>query len=148
MYRSLITSLFVLSLLTPVAMADDAALATVKPLTAQYDKRINAHDAKGVADLFTKDAILVPAPAPGGIGREAVLKFFAGIDALSNHAVEPVMAQQIGPNVMISMHHWSVDLKDETGKINHLHGDSALTYEKVGDEWKIAVLSFNTLPNK
>jgi hypothetical protein len=25
---------------------------------------------------------------------------------------------------------------------------SALTYEKVSDEWKIAVLSFNVLPNK
>lgn len=148
MYRTLIASIFVLTLLTPVAMADDAALATVKPLAAQYDKRVNAHDAKGVADLFTKNAILVPAPAPGGTAREAVLKFYAGIDALSNHAVEPVMAQQISPNVIVSMHHWSADLKDETGKVNHLHGDSALTYEKVGDEWQIAVLSFNMLPNK
>jgi len=127
MCRALISSIFVLTLLTPAAMADDAALARVKPLAAQYDKYINAHNAKGVADLFTKDAILVPAPAPGGTGREAVLKFYVGVDALSNHAVEPVMAQQIGPNVIISMHHWSVDLKDETGKVNHLHGDSALT---------------------
>ena len=148
MYRTLITSALVLTLLTPVAMAEDAAMAAVKPLAAQYDKRINAHDAKGVADLFTKDAILVPAPAPAGTGREAVLKFFAGIDALSNHVVEPVIAQQIAPNVIVSMHHWSTDLKDETGKINHLHGDSTLTYEKVGDEWQIKVLSFNMLPDK
>ena len=148
MYRTLIASIFVLALLTPVAMADDAALATVKPLAAQYDKRVNAHDAKGVADLFATNAIFVPAPAPGGTGREAVLKFFAGIDALSNHVLEPVIAQQIAPNVIVSMYHWSVDLKDETGKVNHIHGDSALTYEKVSDEWKIAVLSFNTLPNK
>jgi uncharacterized protein (TIGR02246 family) len=148
MYRTLIASLFVLALLTPVAMADDATLATVKTLTAQYDKLINAHDAEGVADLFTTDTILVPAPAPGGTGREAVLKFFAGIDALSNHKVEPVMAEQIAPNVIVSMHHWSADLKDDKGTVNHLHGDSALTYQKVGDDWKIAVLSFNTLPDK
>jgi ketosteroid isomerase-like protein len=148
MYRTLIASIFVLALLTPVAMADDGALATVKPLAAQYDKLINAHDAKGLADLFTTDAILVPAPAPGGMGREAVLKFYAGIDALSNHAVEPVMAEQIAPNVIVSMHHWSADLKDDKGKVNHLHGDSTLTYQKVGDDWKIAVLSFNMLPDK
>jgi hypothetical protein len=42
----------------------------------------------------------------------------------------------------------STDLKDETCKVNHLHGDSALTYEKVGDEWQIKVLSFNMLPDK
>jgi uncharacterized protein (TIGR02246 family) len=147
MLRTLIASISVLILLTPVAMADDA-LATVKPLAARYDQRVNAHDAKGVADLFTRDAILVPAPAPGSTGREGVLKFFAGIDAISNHLVEPVMAQQIAPNVIVSMHHWSADLKDETGKVNHIHGDSTLTYEKVGDEWQIAVLGFNMLQNK
>jgi uncharacterized protein (TIGR02246 family) len=148
MYRTLIASIFVLTLLTPVAMADDAALATVKSLSAQYDKSVNAHDLKGLADLFTKDTILVPAPAPGGTGREAVLKFYAGIDALSNHAVEPVMAQQLSPNVIVSMHHWSADFKDETGKVNHLHGDFTVTYEKVSDGWKIAALGFNILPDK
>jgi ketosteroid isomerase-like protein len=76
-------------------------------LAAKCDQRINAHDAKGLADLFTQDAVLVPAPAPGGTGREAVLKFYAGIDAISNHVVEPVMAQQITPSVIVSMHHWS-----------------------------------------
>jgi ketosteroid isomerase-like protein len=140
--------MFVLTLLTPVARADDAALTIAKSLAARYDKRINAHDAKGVPDLFAQDAILVPAPAPAGTGREAVLKFFAGIDALSNHVVEPVMAQQIAPNVIVAMSHWSTDPKDETGKVNHLHGDNTTTAEKVGDEWKFKVLSFNMLSDK
>jgi ketosteroid isomerase-like protein len=107
MYRTLTASIFVLTLLTPVAKADDAALVTTKKLAAQFDQRINAHDAKGLADLFAKDAILVPAPAPAGTGHEEVLKFYAGIDAISNHVVEPVMAQQIAPSVIVSMHHWS-----------------------------------------
>ena len=76
-----------------------------------------------------------------------MLKFYLGIDAISNHVAKPVTAQQIASNIIVSMQHWSADLKDETGKVNHLHGDSALTYERVNDEWKIAVLSFNMQPD-
>ena len=148
MHRTLIASIFVFALSTPVAIAEDAALATVKPLGAEYDERINAHDTQRLADLFTKDAILVPAPAPGGTGREAVMKFFSGTEGLSNHIVEPVMARQIAPNVIISLCHWSADLKDKAGKVNPIHGDATLTYEKFGNDWKIAVLSFNSLPEK
>jgi ketosteroid isomerase-like protein len=147
MYRTLVASMLVLALSTPVAIAEDSALAMVKPLGVEYDKRINAHDTKLLADLFAKDAILVPAPAPGGTGREAVMKFFAGT-ALSNHVVEPVVARQIAPNVIVSLCHWSADFKDKAGKVNPIHGDATLTYEKLGDDWKIAVLSFNSLPEK
>lgn len=148
MNRRLTASLLALTLLSPTAKADDAALATSKKIAAMYDQRINAHDPKGLADLFTPDAILVPAPAPGGTGREAILKFYSMGDAISNHLIEPAMAQQIAPNVMVAMNHWTTDFKGEDGKVSHLHGDATLTYEKVGDEWKIKVLSFNMLPDK
>jgi hypothetical protein len=70
---------------------------------------------------------LVPANGSAGAGREALLKFYAGIDSVSNHVVELVMAQQIAPNVIVSMSHWSADLKDETGKINHIQTKKSAT---------------------
>jgi uncharacterized protein (TIGR02246 family) len=63
-------------LFSAVALADPAA--DVKAVYAAWDTAFNDHDAKRIAALYTKDAVLVPPSHAIIKGSNAVEDFFRG----------------------------------------------------------------------
>jgi uncharacterized protein (TIGR02246 family) len=147
MLKAAIALGFTLFTAAPPALAGDDAAALLTRLDAQYDKAWNTLDARKLADLFTPDAVFVPAVAPAGTGPQAVVAFFepAFRNKWSDHKLEPVAARLVGDNILIGASHWSAKLADADNKSTTYHGDVAQVFEQTGGEWKLKLSSWNVL---
>ena len=84
--------------LAHAASADEAA---IRAQSASWEKAYNGGDAKGVAALYTEDALLLPPSASGVSGRAAILEFFTK-DVAGSKAAGAVFALNPKTDVGVS----------------------------------------------
>jgi len=132
---------------------------TVDPQTIQqleakmkkYDEAVNNHDAAAVAALFTEDAVFV---TDGGLlhGRQAVEKqyaeWFKG-SPQSDHIGkrDPDSTRFVGTHDYVMLGgEWSETDQAPGEKPFQLKGYWSAVDTRVGDAWKIVILTYNKIP--
>jgi len=117
----------------------------------KYDEAINNNDAAAVAALFTEDAVFV---TDAGVlyGRQAVEKqhaeWFKGAHA-SDHIGkrDPNSVRIVGTaDNIASSGEWSQTWQAPGQKPVHMKGYWSVIDTRVGDAWKICVLTYNVTP--
>jgi uncharacterized protein (TIGR02246 family) len=126
-------------------MAEDAS-SLVKRLNAQYDQSWNTLDPQKLAAHFAPDAIFIPDDAPAGTGPSAVTAYFGKLfkEKVSGHKLEMIAANQLSDHTIVAASRWSVNSLEGDKTVKY-SGDAAQVFEKIGNDWKIKLVSWNVL---
>ncbi len=117
--------------------------AELDAVNDRFTSAFNKGDAQGVADLFAKDAVLLPDRAPRIDGQEAIAAYWkSGVEAVGNLKIVNRNVIQLGPDVGARLGTWEVTSKGD--KPQTFSGKDLLIYRKVGSEWKIVADIWNT----
>jgi ketosteroid isomerase-like protein len=146
---TLLSTVVVLCLVSSTSFAADAK-ATLAELDAAYDKTWNTLDANKLTEHYTDDVIIQPPTVQAATGTKAVLAFFEPLfKSLKSgeHKLEPLTAEQVSDKILVGASRWSANVTDAQGKTAKFGGTVAQTFEKVGNTWKLKVVSWNVLPD-
>ena len=109
----------------------------IQGLLADWQKRFNEHDAKGLARIYATDAVRV---LPNGeiiTGVTSIEKGLAeDVKAFSNASLTVGDLDAQG-DVAWGYVHWTVMAKDENGAPKQLVGNTTNTWVHDGDSWKL-----------
>ena len=118
----------------------------------KYDEAINKNDAAAVAALFTEDAVFVTDKGPV-YGRQAIEKqyaeWFKGAHASDNIGKrDPNSVRTVGAadNIGIASGEWSTTWQAQGQKPVQENGYWSAVDIRVGDDWKILMLTYNVTP--
>jgi len=142
--------LALLALSSVMWMGGAAALAGSpdKDVTAAYaawDAAFNKADAKAIAAMYTKDALLLPPNHEVMKGPEGVEKFFSGIFGMgaTGHKLELIEAHA-GGKLIYAAAKWSANGKDSAGKDQPWSGLATQVFERQSDgHLKLKLQTFN-----
>ena len=117
----------------------------IENLLGEYEKSLNASDAKLAQSLYTKDGIFMPTEAPSGIGSEGILKSYEFVFSQIQLNIEFFIEEiQVEGNMAFAV----TSSKGTT--LIHATGDTIpeanrelFVFEKVNGDWKIARYMFN-----
>ena len=130
---------------------DPQIIEQLEPITSKYEEAVNNNDAAAVAAFFTEDAIWVTPTGPL-YGRQAIEKqvaeWFKGARC-SNHIDkrDPNSPRIVGTaDNITSSGEWSQTWQAPGGKPVQLKGYWSAIETRVGDDWKIRMLTANTTP--
>ena len=113
-----------------------------EPIVKAYNKALLAHDAAGMAALYTEDAVVFTPDGPVS-GRAAIEKMY-GQD-LQHFSPNPSKLEQvtaIGDGVRLRGGTWSGTLEGDKGSV-HLKGYWTTTDVRDGTNWKIRMETDN-----
>jgi ketosteroid isomerase-like protein len=132
---------------------DQKTLEQLEARRKRYDERVNNNDAAAVAALFTEDAIFV---TESGLfyGRQGVENLYAEwFDApgwhISNYIgkIDPSSIHFLGTTDYVMLGgKWSETYQVEGEKPLQLQGYWSWIVTRVRDDWKIRLLTYNTIP--
>jgi uncharacterized protein (TIGR02246 family) len=117
----------------------------IEALLRQYEKSLNASDAKLAQSLYTKDGIFMPTEAPSGIGSVGILKsyeyVFSQIQLNIGFFIEEI---QVEGNMAFAVTSSKGTVKIQANGAEAPEANRELfVFEKVDGEWKIARYMFN-----
>ena len=126
----------------------------VKQLQAAADKWVEAYekrDAKAVGNRYTDDAIIIPAyTSMVQGGKSNIEKFWEGdLKGGATNLKIVVTNGRISGDEAWATGTWKASLppaQDKPGQQREAHGNWVNVFEKVGDDWKIKIDSWNMLP--
>jgi ketosteroid isomerase-like protein len=122
------------------------ALEEFDVLAAKEDEAFSKNDAGALAGLFTEDGVLV---APDGMffGRQAIEKRYADLFHESPIITYYGQRSQLNAidNAVWSVGEWWNTLRGHTGPVFG-HGYASAIYVRVGDVWKIRMLTVSKHP--
>ena len=123
----------------------------IEALLNEYEKSLNASDAKLAQSLYTKDGIFMPTGAPSGIGAEGILNsyeyVFSQIQLSIKFFIEEIVVE--GNMAYAVTGSKGTTLVRATGDTLPEANRELFVFEKANGEWKIARYMFNkTEPGK
>ncbi|XP_066266886.1 uncharacterized protein [Branchiostoma lanceolatum] len=103
-----------------------------------------ANDIKGVANLFTEDAKIMPPGSDTAHGREGVEKAISGYRAAHGVTTLKLKSEEVGPmGSDFTYDRGTYTAKAEDGTVADT-GKYVIIYKKVGGDWLIYIDIFNT----
>jgi uncharacterized protein (TIGR02246 family) len=103
----------------------------------------NKGDAQGVANLYAKDAVLLPDRGPRLDGQEAIAAYWkGGLEQVGNLKLNIKTVIPTGPDTVAGIGEWEVTTKGNDPQT--LSGKDLIVYRKEGSDWKIVVDAWNT----
>jgi ketosteroid isomerase-like protein len=131
--------------------ADPKTIEQFDEFNKKFDEAFNNNDAAAVAAFFTEDAVQVTPEGPI-YGREAIEKQFADlftqihVSEHINKTDRPPHAIGTAGNEVWRNGEWSFTLQGKSGGPIQLKGYWSAINVRVGDEWKILMLTYNVTP--
>jgi uncharacterized protein (TIGR02246 family) len=126
------------ALMTPAL----AQKAEIEAVDAKWIEFFNQGDFAGVASLYTEDATVLP-PGSGMVkGRPAIEALWKGMAAqVSDPKLTTLDVKALGPSAARAIGILSIKTKGPTPQ--EVTGKFVVVWEKVGNDWKLAVDIWN-----
>src|SRR5262245_20849293 len=129
-------------------VVDSAAIKTTSTgINQRYLAAVQARDLDGLMGLYSDDAKMLPSGAPASVGHEAIKtswgKFLQTPGLNLTFASNDVMVSEAG-DMAIDVGAYQMSMTGPAGQPVHDVGKYVTVLKKVGDEWKIAVDTFNS----
>jgi uncharacterized protein (TIGR02246 family) len=118
---------------------DDAVSSAFSTWNGAFNKK----DAKTVASLYTKDAVVLPASHEVKKGGD-IEKFFAGLleNKVTDHTLEPFEIIPAGDKLIVASK-WGAKVPDEKGGLKPIGGIATHVLQKQGKSYKVKLHTFN-----
>ncbi|HEX6362015.1 MAG TPA: SgcJ/EcaC family oxidoreductase [Albitalea sp.] len=118
---------------------DDAVSSAFQAWNGAFNKG----DAKSLASLYTKDAVLLPASHEIRKGDE-IEKFFAGLlqNKVTDHTLEPFEIIPAGDKLIVASK-WAAKAPDEKGGAKPIGGIATHVLQRQGSSYKVKLHTFN-----
>ena len=134
--------LLVIALVTGVVTSAVGQKAEIEAVNAKWIELFNKGDFAGVASLYTDDAAVFPPGAGIVRGRDAIGAMWKGLaEQVSDPKVTTLEVKSLGPAAAREIGTVSLKTKEATPK--EITGKYVVVWEKVGDDWKLAVDIWN-----
>jgi uncharacterized protein (TIGR02246 family) len=129
---------FLAGLLAPAL----AQKAEVEAANAKWIELFNKGDFAGVASLYTEDASVFPPGAAMVKGREAIGALWKGFaEQVTDPRLTTLDVKSFGPSAAREI--GTVSLKTKSATPQEVAAKYVVLWEKVGDDWKIAIDIWN-----
>jgi ketosteroid isomerase-like protein len=122
------------------------AEAAIRGNNAAFQAAMGAGDAEKLASMYVDSAVVYPPNAPAMNGPAAIRQFWAGMTGANNINLKltPVnVMQSCDMAVETGTYEIAVAPKSGGGSMND-NGKYVVVWRKVGEQWKIAVDTFNS----
>ena len=138
MHKIALVIAFVTGLTAPVL----AQQAEIEAVNAKWMNFFNKGDFAGVASLYTDDATAFPPGSAMVKGRAAIAAMWKSMaEKVSNPKVTTLEVKPLGPSAAREIGTFSLRTKGE--KPQEVAGKYVVVWEKVGNDWKLAVDIWN-----
>jgi ketosteroid isomerase-like protein len=124
----------------------------IKLIAKKYDEAVDNNDASTLAALFTDDAVLVTDGGPI-YGRPGIEKWHLDLFQQGQHSNHQAKADEHSPHVLGTggdevwlNGEWSETVRTKDSATIHITGFWSAIDTRVGDDWKIRMLTFNLTP--
>jgi ketosteroid isomerase-like protein len=131
---------------------DPQTTRKLRAISKAYDEAVSNNDAAAVGGLFTEDAVFVSDRGPIH-GRQAIQQWYIGVFQVwhpKNHIGTPDGSTPYTAGTTDSeaweSGAWSESGRDKTGRHIQIKGYWSTIYVREGDNWKIAMLTYNVTP--
>jgi uncharacterized protein (TIGR02246 family) len=137
-YRLIVSAWILVGVSIP-ALAQKAAIERVN---AQWTEYFNKGDFRGVASLYTADAVALPPGSAMVKGRAAIEAMWKG---MAEHVTDPkvttVEVKRLGPSTASEAGTFSLKTKEPTPK--EINGKYLVLWQRVHGRWKLAADIWN-----
>ena len=138
MPRILLVIALVAGMVTPAV----GQKAEIEAVNAKWIELFNKGDFAGVASLYTEDAIAFPPGAAIVKGRAALELMWKGMaEKVSDPKVTTLDVKPLGPSAAREI--GTLNLKTKGPTPQEVNGKYVVIWEKIGNEWKLAVDIWN-----
>ena len=138
MHRIAVVIAFLTGLVAPAV----AQRAEIEAVNAKWTEFFNRGDFQGVASLYTDDATAFPPGSAMMKGRAAIAAMWKN---MANQVTDPklttVDVKALGPSAAREI--GTLSLKTKGPTVRELTGKYVVVWEKVGNEWKLAIDIWN-----
>jgi uncharacterized protein (TIGR02246 family) len=129
---------FVIGLVAPAL----AQRAEIEAVNAKWTEFFNKGDFAGVASLYTEDATAFPPGSAIVKGRAAIEAMWKGMaDQATDPKLTTLDVKQLGPSAAREI--GTFTLKTKGAELKEISGKYVVVWEKIGDDWKLAVDIWN-----
>ena len=120
----------------------------IDALGSKYVEAFNKNNAAALAALFTDDGLLV---GPGSIvsGQAAIEKSYQDTfkgGTQSDQRIQTVELHGLGTDLALAAGQWSNKGPGPDNTVQENHGNWGAVDARVGDTWKIRMLTYNVVP--
>jgi uncharacterized protein (TIGR02246 family) len=129
-------------------VVDSAGIkTTITGINQRYVAAVQARDLDAVVSLYSDDAKMLPAGAPASVGHEAIKtsweKFLQTPGLNLTFSSNDMTVSEAG-DMVIDIGAYQMSTSGPKGEPTQEVGKYVTVFKKVGDEWKIAVDTFNS----
>ncbi len=118
----------------------------ISKINTKFDAAFNSKNAEAIGQLYTENAVVLPAPAGAPVhGAAAIQKFFAGLieAGVIEHSLTLTKAEEDG-NLAYQYGLWSGAMLNAQGEKQTFGGNVHLVYSKQADgSWKAVTHIWN-----
>jgi uncharacterized protein (TIGR02246 family) len=138
MRRIALAIAFIAGLVAPAL----AQKSDIEAANGKWIELFNKSDFAGIASLYTEDAAALPPGAAMVTGREAIAAMWKGFaEQVSDPKLTTLDVKSLGPTAAREIGTFS--LKTKSPIPQEVGGKYVVVWEKVGDDWKLAVDIWN-----
>ncbi|MBM0206907.1 DUF4440 domain-containing protein [Micromonospora sp. STR1s_5] len=139
--RAFAVSLFALSLTIGSALAQDKA--SIEKLNGAFLAHLQKGDFAALGQMYTEDAVALPAGAPIVRGRSAIQAFWTkAAEGVADFKLTTIEVKRLGPGAAEEIGSFAMSTKG--AQPQNLAGKYVVVWRKVGTEWKLATDIWNT----
>jgi ketosteroid isomerase-like protein len=142
MYR-IILGIPLLFAVTP-AFADTRS--DIEKANRQFEQVFARGDAKGLAQLYTENATMMPPGAPAQKGQAAIEQFSAGMMKAGSNEKLTLMTDSVEDygKATREIGHFTLDMNQANGQPVHVEGKYVVVWKQEGGGWKLDSDIWNT----